>query len=149
MDKQQTILAAMAAGGNQAKYDPIKIQKLLFLIDKEVGHLIGGEKFEFKPCGYGPFDNNVYDVLRELAVDGYVEEIYVGNFRQFMLSQSGFKMGRNCLKDCPNNVAKVFFKKAAEWVLNLNFQQIVSAIYQSYPEIKKIVSFSYDNSSSI
>ncbi len=48
------LAAAFAAAGPGAAFDPIRVQKLLFLIDREVTERIGGPFFHFRPYHYGP-----------------------------------------------------------------------------------------------
>ena len=43
------VLAVMAAGGAGARYDPVRVQKLFFLIDREIPEFIDGPYFHFEP----------------------------------------------------------------------------------------------------
>ena len=42
MDTRDLMLSARAAGGPNAIYNPVQVQKLLFLIDREAASLVGG-----------------------------------------------------------------------------------------------------------
>ena len=57
----------MAAGGHEAEYTPVQIQKLMFVVDREIPSLVDGPHFAFKPEAYGPFDEGVYEAVRDLA----------------------------------------------------------------------------------
>jgi hypothetical protein len=48
-----------------------KVQKLLFLIDREIPRLVGGPHFNFQSYDFGPFDRDVYDTLEALAAQGW------------------------------------------------------------------------------
>ena len=72
MTRAEIVLAAMAAGGRGMSYDGLRMQKLLFLIDAEIPELVEGPHFEFAAYNYGPFDKNVYAVLRDLDRRGQV-----------------------------------------------------------------------------
>ena len=50
------VAAAFAATEPGTKFDPLRAQKLLFLIDQVVSERIGGPFFDFRPYLYGPFD---------------------------------------------------------------------------------------------
>ncbi len=69
MTRIDVVAAAFAAGGRGAKLDLIRVQKLLFLIDRVVSERIGGPFFAFRPYLFGPFDQAVYDAIRDLAAD--------------------------------------------------------------------------------
>ena len=45
MERPNLVLAALAAGGENASYWPVQVQKLLFLIDREASALVGGPHF--------------------------------------------------------------------------------------------------------
>ena len=47
MNRRETILAAMAAAGANTRFSPVQMQKLLFLLDREVPHFIAGPHFAF------------------------------------------------------------------------------------------------------
>jgi uncharacterized protein len=47
MDRQDLVLAALAAAGGNATFAPVQIQKFFFLIDREGAHLFGGPHFNF------------------------------------------------------------------------------------------------------
>jgi uncharacterized protein len=71
MDRRDTVLAALAAAGANAWFSPVQVQKLLFLIDREVPAFVDGPHFAFAPYDYGPFDARVYgelDRLEELGM---------------------------------------------------------------------------------
>ena len=62
LNQADVIAAAFAAAGPGAAFDPIRVQKLLFLIDREASDQIGGPFFDFQPYHYGPFDRAIYSV---------------------------------------------------------------------------------------
>ena len=136
MDRQQIILAALAAAGENAMFSPVQVQKLFFLIDREAAQLIEGPHFNFSPYDYGPFDRAVYDELDRLSVAGLVETQKSDRYRKYVLTPKGYEAGVANLNDLPPK-ALSFFKRAASWVLELSFQQLVAAIYNRYPDMKE------------
>lgn len=50
MTRDDIVLAGMAAAGPSTKFDAVQLQKLFFLIDREIPQLIDGPHFDFRPC---------------------------------------------------------------------------------------------------
>ncbi|MDE0105626.1 MAG: hypothetical protein OXN89_24880 [Bryobacterales bacterium] len=50
----------MASASARARFDPIQIQRVLFLVDREVGWVIGGPHFQFEPAACGPIDPDLF-----------------------------------------------------------------------------------------
>ena len=141
MNQHDLILAAFAAGGENASYSPVHAQKLLFLIDPEAAHLVGGKHFNFVPYDYGPFDRAVYEGLDALAQAGLVEVHTAGRYRKYFLTSEGYRRGAGKLDDLEEG-GRSFLTKVARWIRPMNFQQIVEAIYKKYPEMKERSIFS-------
>ena len=133
--RRDVVLGALAAGGENATFSPVQIQKLFFLIDQKAASHLGGPHFAFRPYDYGPFDPAVYDQLNALSVEGKVNVIGSDRYRLYSLTSTGFQEGDRLLSSIPPEISE-FLKKLTSWVRSLNFQQLVSAIYQAYPEMK-------------
>ena len=134
MNRQELMLAALAAGGKGMWYEPVQVQKLFFLIDTEIPGEIGGRKFAFRPYDYGPFDSDVYSELEQMARDE-LAAIAAGYYRQYGLTVRGYEQGK-ALLDAATPAARDYMTRAAKWVTSLSFSQLVSAIYQKYPDMK-------------
>lgn len=135
MEPRELILAALAAGGKNASYSPVQVQKLLFLVDREGAELVGGKHFNFIPYDYGPFDRAVYDELDILAEMGLVDVHTPGRYRKYSLTVDGYRRGGEKLDSLPAH-GRSFLGRVAEWIRPLNFEQIVATIYKLYPEMK-------------
>jgi hypothetical protein len=129
------VLAALAAGGEGRSFSPVQVQKLFFLLDREATDLIGGPHFNFSPYDYGPFDREVYGELEKLQLAGWVDTSGSSNYRRYMLSPEGFAQGAERL-NLWSATAREYVTQVAEWIQKLNFQQLVSAIYVKYPDMK-------------
>jgi uncharacterized protein len=134
MDRSDVVLAALAAGGENATFSPVQVQKLLFLVDRQIPQLVGGPHFRFQPYDFGPFDRTVYDVLETLAEMGLVYQT-VARYRNYTLSPDGYRRGGELLRTCPPS-AETYIREAADWVRRLSFSQLVAAIYRAFPEMK-------------
>lgn len=133
MRRSQVILAAMAAAGEGVQFDPVRIQKLVFLIEKETAAFIGGPHFNFQPYLYGPFDQAVFDELGALQRNSQVK-IQRSQRRTYALTSSGQVSGKEVLFGLPRPV-RDYFENCAQWVLSLSFGRLLAAIYQKYPDM--------------
>jgi len=136
MDRSSLILAALSPA-KSVPHTPVQIQKMLFLLDKNVSKEIGGPHFNFQPYDYGPFDQAVYVVLEELATKNLVSisEELGRRWKTYSLTADGQKAGENLLKQLDNKTQH-YLVKLSEFVLSLSFAQLVSAIYKAYPDMK-------------
>ncbi len=136
MKRTDLILAALAPA-NGAAHSPVQLQKLLFLIDKQIPHLVGGPYFAFQPYDYGPFDKSVYADLKILALEGFVEiEAAPGlRWRKYRLTESGQAAGNASLAELDESAQK-YVREVSHFVRALSFESLVSAIYKAFPEMK-------------
>lgn len=135
MNKDDVVLAGLAAGGDNAVFTPVQVQKLFFLIDREASHVVGGPHFGFVAYDYGPFDRGVYDALERLAGLGLAEITLARNFRKYSLTPEGMVRGQAVLNGL-NPASRDYIEKLSKWVRQLSFSQLVSAVYKKYPDMK-------------
>lgn len=135
MDRNDILLAALAAGGENATFTPVQVQKMFFLIDREASHLVDGPHFNFEAYDYGPFDRGVYDGLDALARVDRARVHNTGRYRVYGLSQTGFHEGSARLAALPAHT-RTYIVEVANWVRQLSFEQLVASIYNRYPEMK-------------
>ena len=128
------VLVAMAAGGRGTLFEPVRIQKLLFVIDREIPHLVGGPHFDFQPYRYGPFDRAVYDELDALSRSGEVDITDGSGRRTYALTGQGLARGAATLERLPKEVHR-YLSDLARWVLSLSFGRLLASIYHRYPEM--------------
>ena len=135
MEQNSIVIMALAAGGKNAEYGPAQAQKLFFLIDKELNDLPDAPFFAFQPYDYGPFDKDVYSALDSLKESGRVLVNHSSRYRKFALTEEGYQEGEKLLQEMSGH-AKKFITDAAIWVQETSFQDMVSAIYTKYPDMK-------------
>ncbi len=136
-ERQKYVLAVFAAAGDDVQFSPAQVQKLFFLLDKKISPSIGGQKFDFQPYDYGPFDRAVYEELDLLSRQGYIQ-IHQGSTpagRRYMLTLTGSRQGASALSGYVDR-ARNYMGEAARWVRSLSFAQLVGSIYNAYPEMK-------------
>lgn len=134
MTRSDIVLAAMGPAPRDVWIDPVRIQKLLFLIDMEVPTLVGGPHFDFQPYSYGPVDLDVYLELEALTADSYVHTDRTLCHLRFRLTSKGISRGDALLASVPDKASR-FVERACGWVLEAPYHDLLSAIYRRYPEM--------------
>ena len=136
MDRKLIVLAALAPAEG-ATHSPVQVQKLLFLIDKNIPELVKGPLFNFEPYDYGPFDTAVYEVIDGLAAEGLVEVVEESgrSWKRYRLSETGQAAGKKALNSISKK-GREYIEEVSRYVRSLTFAQLVSAIYRAYPEMK-------------
>lgn len=114
---------------------PVQVQKLFFILDRELSDVTGGPYFKFEPYDYGPFDATVYRELDKLALSGFVSVVNGTNPRRYELTEAGKRQGLEIAESLPAS-AKEYILEIGNLVRRLSFQELVSAIYKKYPEMK-------------
>ena len=135
MERTEFVLAAASAAGSDS-LTPVQVQKLFFLLDENVAKKADGPYFDFQPYDYGPFDKEVYREFEKLAETGFVEVTISGGMRVYRLTNEGFHAGSEVFQNFEGPIQE-YIKQATEFVRSLSFPQLVSAIYEAYPEMKK------------
>lgn len=143
MDRQQTILAALA-GIEDGSFTPVQVQKIFFLIDRNLPASIGGQKFNFQPYDYGPFDPDVYRELETLERQGLVriDQLIGGGKRVYSLTPNGYKVGVEILGGLQPQVSQ-YIRELTSWIVSQSFSTLVGTIYRLYPDMKVNSVFKY------
>ncbi|HZE59649.1 MAG TPA: hypothetical protein VE085_03760 [Burkholderiales bacterium] len=129
------MLAVMSAG-DRPEYSPAQLQKLFFLMDKEVPSHTGGPYFNWRAYDYGPFDAAVYEEAEMLAALGLTMVDKSSFYRVYSLSAAGLEQGKAALTEF-TPAGRDFAVRAANWVRAVSFNQLVTEIYKRYPEMKE------------
>ncbi len=111
---------------------PVQLQKVAFLVGQECPNDVPSDYYKFVPYDYGPFCSEIYQDVEELERQGYVtiapnlhgtRKEYRATFRSSDADFSGI----------PEPVEE-YITRAVDWAKRLSFRELVSAIYQEYPE---------------
>ena len=133
-DRSDIVLAALSAGGRSARFDPVQVQNLLFLIDSEVADDFRGSHIDFEPYHAGPYDPTVCDVAESLAVEARAVIDRAGPCWTVSVSDAGFGQGRAALHRMARRAGH-YVAKASRWMLAQPSPPIVPPIYRGYPEM--------------
>lgn len=136
MKKDDFVLAVLAAS-NGAIHTPVQVQKLFFLLDKNISNRVGGPFFKFQPDAYGPFDRDVYMTLENLQTNEFVciQKDSKSLYKTYRTSPQGGIMGEKCLSQLDLDV-RDYIRDLSAWVRSLTFTELVSTIYKMFPEMK-------------
>lgn len=134
MEKKDLLLACLSVAGKES-YQPVQIQKLVFLLqDRGLKEKV----FDFTPFDYGPFDPQIYKSLEELSYEGLVEiigEPFTKN-RRYRLKPEGAEKAKGALnKLSPQN--QEYAERLFHWMKGLSFAQLVGAVYADYPKMRE------------
>ena len=138
MKREELLLAVLAAAGGRT-YQPVQIQKALFLLDQNVPELItDGERYHFEPYDYGPFDKQVYKDAERWSLFDLVEITSSpnGRWKRYAVSEEGLERGEALLGTLSDDY-RVYIEAISEWVRSLGFNELVKSIYAVYPDMKK------------
>jgi uncharacterized protein YwgA len=137
MDRRDLLLAVLAAGGGRV-FQPAQLQKAVFLIDKNLPHLVRrNSRYNFVPYNYGPFDRNVYVEAENLRDDGaaIIAPSANGRWMTYAASKDGVRRGDQILGQLKPD-SRRYIKSVVGWALAQSFGSLVKAIYDQYPAMK-------------
>lgn len=133
MEPTQVILAVLAAGGDEARLDPVQIQHVLFLIDKTVPDAVDGPHFEFAPSSIGPFDQSVKASLLHLYREGLLSIETASQETLILLTPQGWNEGSAVLTRLEASIG-VYLRELFAWVNSHDFRQRLSGIQTRFPD---------------
>lgn len=131
------ILVADAAKPSALK--PVQLQKCLFLLDRKLtpDRKQAQQIYNFAPYDYGPFDAGVYrdaELLQEqglLAINRAPGQTY----RSYQITPAGSHRAQALGQQLDPAVLE-YVRTLVGWVQPLSFNQLVSAVYREYPDMK-------------
>ena len=134
VDRPGLVLAAMVAGGKEARYNALQVENLLLLIDRETADEVGRPYFAFAASPCGPYDAAVLETVESLASAGSAVIDEAGPYWVCFASEAGYDRGVCILAGLPTP-ARRYLRKAARLTLTEPFWSMMSGIYRRYPEM--------------
>lgn len=123
--------------GKNGTLSPVRLQKSLFLLGKKSPNEVGNDFYRFEPYDYGPFDKDVYSDAEVLAKRGFLIKQQMGpTWAGYSITPEGMKYVEG-LEEKASPTAKEHLRRVVEWAQGLTFSQLLTAIYQAFPEFKK------------
>ena len=139
MEKQLFPLALLYANEEQSVDGITRLQKLIFLTQKESDEI--DEEYEFKAGKYGPYSRPLYDDVDRLVKEGFVDENVeknpFGNEKQvYELTDKGKRTVENALssvsgfREVENAVEEI-----KQEYNNTGFTTLLEYVYETYPSM--------------
>lgn len=131
--KDWTLLVISAAGSSGLS--PVQLQKCLFLLGKNIPHEVGEGFYTFVPYNYGPFDSAVYSDAQLLINEGLVALVQVAGktWAYYVITPEGNERAEKASLQVESKTLD-YITSVVRWTQQLSFAQLVTAIYQAYPE---------------
>ena len=114
---------------------PVQLQKSAFLVGEELKIATKGY-YNFKPYDYGPFSDEVYKDAEELASENLVNvNSNINRWKTFSITLDGSRAATELTKVIDTDLVNAIREKV-EWVLGLDFRELVLEIYRKYPKYR-------------
>jgi uncharacterized protein len=129
------VILSLADGGI---FTPVKIQAL-FLASRKIPDAFTPEsRFDFQPYDYGPFDSAVYREIEDLKRDGLAEigTASNGRWRVYSATPQGIDSARELSCELSGSQMDIL-TRIVQLVRSLSFNDLVSAIYRAYPDMRE------------
>lgn len=111
--------------------DRVRVVKSLFVLGKR---FTIPDYYNFQPYNYGPFDSAVYTDAETMAGTGLVEQIN-GRYVSYAATEAG-KARAAQIGAQVNPAFKDQLLAVRRWANNVDFQTLVRAIYNEWPETR-------------
>lgn len=137
--KRHQILLAVLASEEGRPFEPVHIQKAMYVLSRERGRFFDGDsKYNFQPYDYGPFDSSVYSDIEFLKEQGlaYIRQTPDIRMKYYGATEEGIARSEELLANLPAADAGAI-RKIAAFVRSCTFRELVSHIYRWYPEMKE------------
>ena len=137
MTRSEFVLAVLSTA-NRHSFTPVQLQKMFFILDREIHDEIDGPLFAFEPYHYGPFDHEVYRELETLQNEEEVDcdKSLGSNYRTYATTEVGQERGEQLLKSLDEST-QAYIAQVSEFVRDCSFAELVSVIYKEYPDMKE------------
>lgn len=135
MNRKEAMLCLLASADGEP-FTSTQLQKAMFLIDQEIGDVIEGNRYNFQPYDYGPFDKDIYADIEKLEDEKLAMIFETARHMVYYPTPKGIVVGKDLLEELPKEIAE-YIKKIAEYVLSRSFKELVLEICQAYPEMGK------------
>lgn len=130
-------LLVIAAG--RAPLQPVQLQKALFLLGRNLPlKVLRTDTFyDFYAYDYGPFSTAVYSDAEWLATEGLVaiSQPPEARFKRFQATEKGTARADELRREIGEST-RSYLDRVVAWVQSISFNDLVSAIYAKYPDMR-------------
>ncbi len=132
-----TLITIATAG--ERPLQPVQLQKSLFLLGQNLApeQLQTDLFYRFEAYDYGPFSNSVYADAEALEHAGLVviHRPPKSRYKLYGVSEAGRKRANELESGLDEKVIE-YVRDVVQFTQSVSFNQLVSAIYKKYPEMK-------------
>jgi hypothetical protein len=128
------LLAIAAAEGRPLT--PVQLQKVLFILGREKHRRVGPGYYAFHPYNYGPFSSEIYADAEALDGMGLVDVEHgdpARSWSTYTATADGLARAQELRKKAPADAVR-YLEALVAWARKLTFQQLVSSVYERYPD---------------
>lgn len=126
--------AAEESSPSDAMVDRLRAQKGLFVVSKV---LQPAEFYEFEPYHYGPFCGAIYEDAGALVDRGDLRSETRKGYPAYSLTRAGFARAQALIDaGAISGRARAYLRQVVEWMRPLDFNTLLRAIYQRWPEMR-------------
>ena len=112
---------------------PIQLQKFFFLLEKRIGD--EANLFNFEPYYYGPYSQELKDMVSELEKNGYIQSNNINGIQHCSIARP---VSKQELESFLSEEKKSFIStKLIDFVTKKKFRDLCFSIYKEFPEMAK------------
>ena len=136
MRRRDWVLLVTAAADGEP-LSAVQLQKVLFLIGKDLDHQVGEHYYDFRPFHYGPYAVAVYEDATRLNQEGLVlvAAASQGRWNEYQATPNGTRVAATLLQSLPKSDADRI-RALVKWARSLSFEDLLRAVYTKYPEMR-------------
>lgn len=136
MQRRDWNLLVLTTAGGEA-LTPVQLQKVLFLIGKNLPEEVSSGFYDFKPYDYGPFDATVYQDAEELEREkkAYIRSVPGRRWSEYGATPAGVEAAKQIKSELDPRILD-YVDRLVEWARSLSFQNLLRAIYKAHPKYK-------------
>ncbi len=144
--ERQDVLIAIIEAAEGRGLKRVHLQKAVFLVAEEFKGELPDDFYKFTKYHFGPYSQKIYHDAEILGDLGCINIKYCSDRRDDVFS---------IVPDCdieyielPKDLRRLI-KESVDWILGMDFQELVRAIYYLYPEYQENSRFVYDEEQAI
>ena len=145
VDRQDVLLAIIEAADARG-LKRVHLQKAVFLVAEEFKGKLPGNFYAFTKYHFGPFSHDVYRDAEILNHSGCISIRY-GEERR----DDTFAIVADCgipSVELPDSLTR-YIEESVDWIIDMNFPELVRAIYYLFPEYQENSRFAYDEEQAV
>lgn len=143
---RQDVLLAIIEAAEQSGLKRVHLQKAVFLVAEEFKGELPEDFYTFTKYHFGPYSQKIYRDAEILNDSGCINIKYGADRRDDV-----FSIAPDCGIESIELPAELgqLIKESVDWILGMDFQELVRAIYYLYPEYQENTRFVYDEEQAI